>query len=442
MADTSRGVLSPADIILLTDGLATVFKGSYANFNTLTTACQALRGKVLGDGTQVGLANANFKSQLNVPFSSKITSSKYDRNFQKTDRNIVSLLNSNVSGNLPPSWSFSGLLPLDGYLTRCNANNSSTPATPGSAGTLTGVTTSGGSLSTTTSGNAVYVVHTLVGSADYFESQPSAEATRVALTGSKNSYTYQIASTVPTGVTKVRVYRSLQPGTSTQWYYDQTVSVIAGASYPAITIYQPDSMLRQDWVPPLWCGCMMTAEFATVYADSTATLPVTQSVDTLPLAYNSATMLSPGNVMMGPSNGWMGDGNVPQGSIFETHDVSTTVVTGTIQSANLAANNIQGFAGSLGKGAQSLIVRTTTNLNNTYHPVFTVTYFDATHPCSGSPTTATGVVTSADFAGSTPETVYITVTAGRLVTAVTETSHTGSAATGVILTESNYGRTY
>ncbi len=172
MGDTFRGVLSAADIILLTDSLSTVFKGSYASFQSLTTSIQTMRGKVLGDGTQAGLSNANFKASCQVPISNKLGSSKYDINFQRTDMALVSLLNSNVSGNTPSGWSFSGLQPLDAYLTYLNGNSASTPATPASAGTLVGTNVSGGGLTTVASGSAPRVVHCLVGSTNYYVSQP------------------------------------------------------------------------------------------------------------------------------------------------------------------------------------------------------------------------------------------------------------------------------
>ncbi len=236
------------------------------------------------------------------------------------------------------------------------------------------------------------------------------------------------------------IFRGVPGGSGGTYYYDQLVPCTPLASYPVITISQPDNQLRTDWSPPSWCSCLMTAEFATLYALSTSTLPTTNSDDTKPLMYKSGRILSPNNVLLSPSNSWLGSGNVPQGAIFGTHDISTSYASGTIQTANVTANNIQGFCGSLGKGAQSIILRTTTNLNGSWSPTFSYVYTDATHPTT--PQTQTGITPSANFAGSVPETVYLTVMAGRLVSAVTETGHTGGGTAGVFLCESNYSRTY
>ena len=430
MPDTASGEPTAAMIITYTDGLATIFKTNRAAFDTLLTSVQTFRGLISTIGHD-GLESAT-KSHRDA----KVQAARYESYFKSSDFSLIQDLQNIITGALP-GWSLSTYLPLNGWLRRINGNTGI--VTPAAPLVLTAAATGGGALSTAIAGNAPRVVFTYVGATDMDESLPSTESAQVAIAGGNNSYTCAaIAGNVPAGVTKMRVYRGL-PGIATgTWYWDQDVAVVAGTAHPStIVIQRPDAFLATTIQPPSWNSCLMTPEFAYLYALATSTTSPVKGSDTAPYQLTSQGMLSPTNVALGPSNQWVGIGNTAASARFGTRDLTGAYVIGTPQLTNVPANNSQGFRG----GANGIQVRATTMLNGTYHPTISYTYLSASNPIT--PATQTGVVVASDFAGGiTDETKTFAVTAGRLVLTVTETASTGSATTGVVAYESVPIRTY
>lgn len=442
MAATT-GLLSAADVLAIADGLGAWFKANYAGMGlgdpteTSTLAAKAVTGArygILGNGTTAypGISNADVKRGISNAIASLVAQSRYDVFFNIQAKQIWTVLDGLIRTALPSSWSFASQSnrALDLWATRYNANGSGVPATPGYTVTLTATT--GGSIAPTTGSAEPRVKITLVGAYDWLESQPTAASAQVALSGKYNAYTLGgLTGNVPTGVTKLRVYRQLDnnAGSSDPYYWDQDVAVTAGVAWSTytVTLTNPDHDLRQDITPPSWLSCLFLPEEAALYALSYASLPGTGYLAG-PLSYPTMGFLSPGNVALNPINAFLVIGNVP--SVGElARWASTTTTLGNIRTTVDAAQGLQGFAGGVGIQA-----RVTSILNGT-SPTVTVgyNYLDAAHP-STPQSGSTSAVAIANAAGSVAD---LSITAGRLVTAVTSITMGGSVAptTGTLVIE-------
>jgi hypothetical protein len=237
----------------------------------------------------------------------------------------------------------------------------------------------------------------------------------------------------------VRIYRGYFSGGAGIYFYDQDVSVTAGAAYPAIKILTPDNALRTDATPPGYASCLMTPEFATIFALAFAASvggalgafgagPGAGGV----LNYAANSMLSPGNIALGRSDGFIGVGNPPSSAIFGTHTLGPGYVAGSIQSVNNSLSNVQGFVGAIG----TLQARVVTALNGTCTPTVTYSYVSAGG--SGSASLALSAMSGTPL-GSTATGA---IPAGRIVTAITAVTTTGTASSGAFVLEGVFPRTY
>lgn len=457
MADTSTGVPSAAALLTFSDALASMFKGQYANLGigastettTLAAYAKSARAKILGDGTtsNPGLGNAPLQAILKDPLATLAGNSRYDSLFATYCRSIITAVNSSIATNLPKdsatgiSWAFTNntnLSALNSYLLYLNALNATCPTTPAAAGTLTGATVAGGGLQTVAAGSAYYVVHCLVSATgDWYVSLPSAEATRVALTGSQNAYTYQIAGTVPSGIAYVAVFRGLVGGASGTEYLDTRTAVAAGSAYPAITISNPDSSLRMDWTPPSWAQCLWVPESAAIFALANATAISGSGASQNPLPFTSGLQLSPNNVVLTPTSGFLGIGNPPSTGIFGIRIVGTGYTAGSIATANNNLTDTTGFLGA-GGAANILQARATATLNAASTCTPTYNYYDAAH---GYGSVQSATASAATFGGTAVGSLApVTIANGRIVIAVT--SDTTGLASGTYQYEGTAPRSY
>jgi hypothetical protein len=369
---------------------------------------------IQGDGsTQYGLSNAELKAALVNGGNTTVQRLRWDTLFQQIGGYAVKALDAQVLASVPAGWTLSGagsLHLLNNWLLRINAAHAGVPATPAAAGTLTATTSSAGAMPVTSAGNAPRIVHTLGGTNEWDESQPSPEATQVALTGTQNGYSYQIAGVVPAGVTWVKTYRGYLAGTAGIYYYDQKVTVTPGSAYPPILLTQSDSALLTLWTPPAWLSCLLRPEAAAIIALSYAPTGQTGIPAGQPLPVTAANMANPANVLLGPANGFLGIGNntTPQGAQFGTHVVGSAFVPGAIGTANNAPTGLQGFAGALG-----LRARVTSPLDVAGTLTASYSYYDASHGF-GNVQTATSAAVA--FSGTAVGSLAVPVIpAGRLV---------------------------
>ena len=459
------GMLTPAQATLFCDAWATALKNSWTFFGTdaptetttLSYYFDLARKKTLGDGpggSYTGLGSPAFEQNTLAAMNAAVRMGGYDVMFQNVMKNIISQLDSMVTNNLPGGWKFATTTAqnhaFDFYLTRLNAVNASTPATPGAAGTLAGVNYSGGQMAPVASGSAPRVCHTLVGPYDYIESLPSAQATQVAIASNQNAYTYTIAGTVPTGLTKVRIYRGYYSGAVSVYYWLMDVTVTPGASYPTIYLIRNDQALRPDIAPPSWFQLPMTPEFAAEFAlaYATAQSSTTRQGQVSRPIFSSVSMLSPLNVALGPAyyagipgNGFMGVGNAVANNIFDTGTVTAanTIATAasTPQSANVASSNVQGYAGATGlqfRLTTAATGGTITSITISYH------YLQAsTGQASQGPTTLVSGACSGTAIGST---CAFTLPAGAIVTEAHITGYSGTATAAVGVLEGVFPRSY
>lgn len=440
MATPYNGLLNATQIQLITDQLSASLDLNYANLGlglpgeTGTSAAQAatLSAAILGDGTtsNPGLGNS-LTSTLALYAGSLLQRERWDTVWSQLGQQWVGALDSNIIAYLPSGWTMTSATsphPTNNWISRLNGAHTGVPTTPASAGVLTAA--AGGGIATCSAGNGPRVVHTLVGANMWDESLPSAEATQAALAGANNSYTYQIASTVPVGTTYVRIYRGYVAGLTSIYYLDSQTAVTAGAAYPAIVVTQPDSALRQDIVPPSWLSCLLKPQAASIIALAYAVSGPGGVQPGVPLSLQAANMVSESNVALGPSNGFLGLANnaIPSTGVFGTRIVGTSYTQGAIKTANDATSGIQGFAGST-----KLQARVTSALNAAGTSAPTYSYYDAAHGW-GSAQSATA--SAATFTGTAVgSTATYTITAGRLVTAVTAETPAGIAS-GTYLIES------
>lgn len=447
---TTKGLLSPAALLLHTDALAQVLKamapylGRNAPNESGTGAALAhlARLTTLGNGssTYPGVTVPDFKANVRADFDALVGLLSWDKVFAKVKRPL-SELDSLVTNGIPSTWSFVDSTnqkhPFDLYLSRLNGAASAPVAGAPTAGTLTAANSSSGRMAECSSGQRPYLVHTLVGDKSWKETLPSGNATQVAIAAPNNSYTYQIAGTVPAGVYYVRLYRGYygdSSGDTKYWFKDYPVT--AGGAYPAIPIYEADAELRVDINPPSWLQCLMTPELAAWYALVFATAPPTGDG---PMQYAASGMLAAENVLLGPLvrssvNQILGLGNVSQHGLFGTYVVGTGWTAAGILTANNATGNAQGFAGAYGTGTGGLRARVTSVLNAAGTLTLTYTYYDSAHGW-GDVRTDTGLV-SASFTGTAVgSTATWSIPAGRIVLSATVTAAGGGLSSGTVVVE-------
>lgn len=395
-------------------------QGLVSESSTNTEAYQALlmQTLIMGDGGAVpGIGNSGFQQSVKQILDGTFTSSRWEAYVGTNVRQIFQMIQSNLSQNVPKYLSSTGTLTswnmvsgnvqyLDAWLMRHNANNSATPATPTGTPTLT--PTTGGSLpNNSTAGNCPSMVYTFVGANDWNESQPSAPSTQVALTGVNNAYTIGGLATIPAGVTKIRLYRSLY-GSASPYFYDRDVVVPVGSPPTTLKFIAPDINLNQSVQPPVWNGCLALMEDALGY--STASM---SQGNTIQSAYSIAAngLLTPSNVVLGQANGLLGYSNpISSGRFYEW--ASTVVTLTSVNTANDTSQGLQGFT-----GATQLQARTFATLDaNATLSAINYSYTTAASPTTPLTSTIAGPFTLNLATGST---IAVTVPANRLVKTIT-----------------------
>lgn len=449
------GATRPNQVVTYFDALASVLKTAYPSMGlalngevgTMAAVAQAMRVTLMGDGTTThpGLGSAQLQSKISQYIDAIVLACRYDNFFKQTCQTLVGVMDTVILQNLPPGWQFVGgtgavAHALDAHLLRLNACNADCPTTPTDAGVLTASYNVDGALPSADTDSAPTITHTLVGTYDYQESLPAPSATVAPITGAANSYAYQIPGVVPAGVKKIRIYRTLfdDPTGTLYWCKDYATGLTTGAAYPAIPIYEPDSLLRQDWSPPSWLSCLMVPEAAALFALTYATLQTAPGAQRAPLVFDPTGMLSATNVALGPANGFIGIGNPEQSSLFGTTTLGTGFVSSTIQTENNAALNVQGFLGALAVQA-----RITQALNGTRLPKITYTYVDEAGGFNTVKTETTHQDATTAFPDGNVGSVAVwTPPPGRLILSVTEAEASGTASSGAYVYESTAIRAY
>jgi len=447
-----NGAPSAAQLITEFDQIGAVLENCYGTLGlgiageTGTTAAQVAiaRAAIVGDGTTSNPGLGNILGPNLAPSLDAMAGYvRWDALFSKLGNQPVRQADTQIQNNVPSGWLLTDLTNvhyLNNHLLRMNSAHTGVPTTPSITPTL--AATTGGALPNFSSGNCPRVVYTFCGASELDESLPSTPATGVACSGGNNALTMTIpgGGNVPAGVTLIKVYRGYVAGGVGIWYYDQKVAVTAGqpyASFP-ITITQPDSALKTDWVPPSWLICLLKPPAACLVAlaysvtgGGNAFLSVAPGAPLpgVPLPLLAANMLSPQNVAFGPSNGFLGLGNnySTQGAIFGTTVIGTGFTAGTLQTANNAAAGLQGFGGTT-----ALRCRITVACNAAPTVSLTYSYYDATQGYGSAQSASIGGTFSSTAVGTI---LNLSVPAGRLVYAVTADSPTG-AASGTYITES------
>lgn len=347
--------------------------------------------------------------------------------------------------NLPTGWKYaassSQAHTFDFHLTRLNAIHPNTPSTPTLNGTLTAINDPGGTLPNCLAANAPRIVYTLVGANDYNELLAAPECPQVALIGNQNAYSLQLPGSVPTGIFKARIGRGYFAGPVGIYFWDQDVVVTPGSAFAPIIVRQPDANLRRDISPPSWMSALVPPEFACEFALAFATAagssnPLGFGLAGVPagggaLQFGAANMLSPNNVLCGPSSGFVGMGNSAGTAQFGVSTITgantQTYAPGAIQTANMAAANIQGFA-----GASGLQCRVTSVLNGSCIPTLTYTYLAA---ATGQTVQSATLLGSAFASSAVGSLATFAVPAGQLVLSVSAVSISGSATSGAFVVE-------
>ncbi len=461
MLNTLGGMLSAADAILYMDNLATYAKnnasrfGQNANGETGTIAADAnlIRKVILGDGTTTypGLSSDGMKGKSRSGLNGLVFGSRYDTEFARLMQQLIPPLDSMVTENLPSGWVMaSQTIPhaFDTYLLRMNGTASPYAGTPpaGATAALTLATDYTGRMPECATTVRPYISHTFVGDDDWEESLPSTEVQGATITHADGGLTYTIASpaTVPSGVYKLRLYRSLySAGAAATKYYQKEYDTTPGAAWPTMRLLEGDEELTK-LSPPSWFQCAAVAEFALEFALAYGSAQSNTGVPGINtevlLSLNSTGMLSPQNVLLVPSNALLGLGNEDQHGNFGVYTVGTGWVTGTILTTNNATGRSQGFAGAYGTGSNGLRCRATTALNNAGTVTISYTYYDAANGW-GNAQTATGLVSAAFTGTASGSTATFSIPAGRIVRTVTVTATTVTTS-GVWLIEAAYPRTY
>lgn len=431
MATSQLGLLSSTDLVILMDVCGSYLKylkpahgqGLPGESTIPSLAYQALLGQtnILGDGGSIyGVGNATAQSNLKDKLTLLFTSSRYEVYASQQLRTIILEIQQEISTYLPKYLNASNvttqlvmsggsLQVLDAYLTRLNANSALTPATPTGTPTLT--TTTGGTLPNSTSGSCM--CYTFVGASDWLESQPSASSTQVAISGANNAYTIGGLATIPAGVTKIRVYRSLQ-GTTTPFYYDRDIVVSVGSPPTTQKFIAPDITLTQSWLPPVWCSTLILPETALAYAICNMS-PGNNPQDSYKV---SATgLLQPSNVSLGQVNGILGYNNPLSSGRFANWSAGTSTY-GSIITSNDTTQGLQGFAGAFQLQARTYSVMDA----NASISAIAYSYVTAASPNTPLTSTIAGPFTLNLADGSI---IGITVPGGQLVKSVTSITVSG-----------------
>lgn len=443
---TQLGLLSPADIVTILDACGGYLKSSLPHHgqglasesSTNTEAYQALlmQTLIMGDGGAVpGIGNSGFQASVKQILDGTFVSSRWEAYAGTNLRQIFGMVTSNLTQNVPKYLSSTGVLtswsmgsqPLDAWLIRHNANNSLTPATPTGTPTLTPST--GGSLpGNSTAGNCPSMVYTFVGTEDKYESQPSAPSTQVALTGVNNAYTIGGLATIPAGVTKIRIYRSLY-GSVSPYYYDRDVAVTVGTPPTTLKFTAPDINLNQNVKPPVWNQCLSLMEDA--LAHSTSNMSQGDTIQK-PYTISATGLLTASNVVLGAANGILGYSNpISSGRFYEW--ASTVATLTSVNTTSDTTQGLQGFA-----GATQLQARTFSTLDaNASISAIGYTYTTAASPNTPLSGTISGPLTLNLAVGSV---VSLAIPANRLVKTITSVTVSG-ATTGSFVIEGVAPRT-
>lgn len=441
MPQTLYNAPSVAQVTTLLDTLAGVLKNDYASLGlnapgesstTFAAKANAAFNTIIGDGGALyGLGNPAWEQSISSTLKLLKARSRWDGFFADFARPIIADLNSRVLSNLPSGWTFTNATypyAFDNWLTYINAAygasaalNGSAIATP-SAPTL--AATTGGSVPT---GSVIGVKVVYVGAYDWACSQASSAATNTPA-APNNAIALTLSGNVPTGVKKCRIFRTIAGGST--YYWEKDVSVTAGVAWSTyasdLKCTKPDQNLRQDWQPPSWMQLAQTPEAGALFALAFATAP-RGGLDSDLMAYTQYAQLSPWNVMLNAANAFLGLGNAAESGMFGvsaiTGAATQTYSTGAYATANDYSNRIQGFGGSTGIRA-----RVTSTVNAAGTLTISYTYYDATN-LWGNAQTQTGI--SATLSGTAVgSTASFTVTAGRIVTAVSVTSVSGFSSSG------------
>jgi hypothetical protein len=441
---SSNGLLSPTDLVIITDAIAgwvkyipaVMGRGIFSEAAYFTGAYQAFlaQTKILGDGTTtyVGIQNSVAQKGLTDKLASLFVNSRYEVVIGSNIRTLIAELNSEFSSStvapkstisgVTSQWnmSASGIQPLDAHLMRLNATAPGTPATPTNVPTLTAAT--GGIMGNVAAGSAPVMAYTFVGANDWLESQPSPVSTQVALSGASNAYLIGNLPAIPAGVTKIRLYRSLY-GSVTPLFWDRDVPVVVGSTPSTLKFTANELGLRQDISPPLWAQCLVLPEFALGYSVCQMTPGQTSQSGYL---ISTSGLLSPSNVAVNVASGILGYNNPVSSGTLATW-TSTVNSFGTMPTVNDTTQGLQGFLGGFAVQA-----RTTSALDaNASLTNVTYSYVTAASPLTVLSATAAGPFTLNLAAGST---VDLGIPAGRCVRGITAMTVSGST-TGTFLLE-------
>jgi len=414
--------------------------------STLARKTISARDKIAGDGTtsNPGLANSDLRGMSIATVTQLVGQYRYDVLFGQNLRKEFTNWDNWVLNNLPSGWSFtsSSARPLSLWLLRGNACHANTPAAPTSTPSLTATT--GGQLAAVSSSNAPRVKVTYAstsGTTDWYESLPSSAASQVALSGVNNAYTFTLSGNA-TATGYMRVYRQLynNAGASDPYYYDGQVAITNGVAHPAYTLTQADVQLRTDITPPVYMGGtagqgLILPESAALYLLSYATAQQGAGAASGLLSFNATAFMDPYNVALNPlytdsslTNAYLGVNN-PLSTALMGNWVSTAFTSGSVSTANIAAQARQGYGGA----ANGVQLRVTGVLNNAATVTgWTYKYFDSTNPTSLQTATITGQ--SLALSAASGSTASLSITAGRLVQQFTSLTVT-VATTGTIAIE-------
>ena len=438
---SQNGLIGPSDLITTLDAIGGYIKylvaplgqglAVEAAIHSLSYQALLAQTKILGDGvTNYGIANLTLQSKISTLLANLFINSRYEAYANNQLRTIISELNQELStstnllkylvGTQTSQWIMqgSGVQALDTHLQRMNATNVGVPVTPTNVPTMTAST--GGSLPNVAAGSAPTMCYTFVGANDWLESQPSPSSTQVALTGANNAYTIGNLPTVPAGVTKIRLYRTLFAGTALVWVKDVPVS--AGAAPTTLKFINPDIALFQSVSPPVWAQALVLPESALAYA---VTNMASNGNPLGAFLLSTSGLLSPSNVVLNSVNGILGYSNPASSGTFAGWNAGTTTI-GSIQNINDTTQGLQGFL-----GAFSIQARTTSALDvNASISNVGYTYITAASPLTPLTSTLSGPFTLPLALAST---ISLSLPAGQCIRSVTSMTVSSSTAGSLLL---------
>jgi hypothetical protein len=434
------------------DSEAAIFKrltalglGLNAELTTAAWYAQQAVAQIMGDGTTTnpGIDNADLQAILKDKLLGIADAIRYDR-FSQIFRSVIASVEQTIIQSQPAGWNLtkapSGTTQhaLDALLKRFNATDANTPAKPSGTPVLTATT--GGSIAPCTSGNAPYFGYSFVGLYDYWESPISALAAQVALSGKNNAYSVaSVQSPIPSGVYKIRKYRSLTAGPNTALFYISDQAVSPGDTGVTLSLTESDIQLIQTITPAVFAQLLFGPEAAAIFALAFATPSQQPSLQNGLFSFQNGGMLSPKNVALNPiyvlsatlSYNFLGVNNPISTGEFARW-TSTVFAQGTIPLTNNSANDIQGFIGA-SAGIQLRTIATLnagaviTNLN--------YKYLDATNPITEQSGT---IAAPGTLSTAVDSTLDMAIPAGRIVTQITGVT-VGTATTGTFIAEAKAG---